>query len=388
MRLLIATTVIDTIDAFLLPFARHFRDRGWTVDAACRDDLSHLREAGYFDATFQLPWSRNPLDPRNLARAPRLLRDLVEARGHDLVHVHTPVASFVTRYALGGLSGARRPALVYTAHGFHFHPRANPLRNLTFLALERLAGRWTDYLVVMNRHDEAAARRHHLVAEGRLRPMPGIGVDLTALHPEAVTPAAVDAFRRDVGLAEGAPFFLMAAEMIPRKRHADLLEAYELLTRRVGASAPWLVLAGKGVLEDELRGRARRLGVSDRVRFAGFRRDVAVAMQGAVAVLLTSEQEGLPRCLLEAMALGTPVIATRIRGNVDLLDDGCGLLVEVGDRPGLAAAMLAAVEDPSAAHERARRARQKADQFDLRHILALHESLYAEALHLRGSRAA
>lgn len=388
MRLLIATTVIDTIDAFLLPFARHFRDRGWTVDAACRDDLSHLREAGYFDATFQLPWSRNPLDPRNLARAPGLLRALVAARGHDLVHVHTPVASFVTRYALGALPAARRPALVYTAHGFHFHPRGNPLRNLTFLGLEKLAGRWTDYLVVMNRHDEAAARRHGLVAQERLRPMPGIGVDLTALHPEAIERSAVEAFRRDVGLAEGAPYFLMAAEMIPRKRHADLLEAYALLARQVGPSAPALVLAGKGVLEEALRGSARRLGISDRVRFAGFRRDVAAAMRGALAVLLTSEQEGLPRCLLEAMALGTPVIATRIRGNVDLLDDGCGLLVEVGDHRGLAAALLASVEDPAAAQERARRARQKADRFDLRHILALHESLYAEALDLRKRRAA
>lgn len=380
MRLLIATTVIDTIEAFLLPYARHYRARGWRVDAVCRDDLRHLVEGDYLDAAFRVPWSRNPLDPTNLVRAPGRLREIVAGGDYDLLHVHTPVASFVTRYALRNLPRSRRPAIIYTAHGFHFHPRGSRLRNGVFLGLEKLAGRWTDYLVVMNRHDEAASRRHELVPPERLKYMPGIGVDLQQFRCEAVDATAIDAFRADVGMPSGAPYFLMAAEFIPRKRHTDLLRAYALLSARARASVPDLVLAGKGVLEPELRELVRTLGLSDRVRFAGFRRDVATAMRGAAALVLTSDQEGLPRCILEAMAMGTPVIATRIRGCVDLLDEGCGILVEVGDVAGLAAALGSIVAAPEAALEMSRRAKAQAARFDLQSIIRLHDELYQEAL--------
>jgi hypothetical protein len=159
-RLLMVTTVPATFD-FLAPFAAHFRRAGWTVDALSGAG-DGFRERDRFDHAFAVEWSRNPLDPRNLGRAPARVREVVARGRYDLVHVHTPVAAFVTRFALRRRTG-RAPRVVYTAHGFRFHPGGRPWSNAAFLSLELLAARWTDYLVVMNAEDAAAARRWRLV---------------------------------------------------------------------------------------------------------------------------------------------------------------------------------------------------------------------------------
>ena len=99
-RLLIATTVPVTLTAFLLPFAAHFRGRGWPVDAMANGISADEACADAFDHVWEMPWSRNPLHPRNFLATPKRVREIVTGEGYDLVHVHTPVASFVTRLAL------------------------------------------------------------------------------------------------------------------------------------------------------------------------------------------------------------------------------------------------------------------------------------------------
>ena len=98
--LLIVTTIPATIRAFLLPFADRFRAAGWRVDAmACgiSDDAECLQA---FDRVWDVEGSRNPLDPRNFLAAPQVVREVVKTEKYDIIHVHTPVAAFVTRYAL------------------------------------------------------------------------------------------------------------------------------------------------------------------------------------------------------------------------------------------------------------------------------------------------
>src|ERR1700730_14458983 len=99
-RLLIATTVPETLARFLVPFAEHFRGRGWRVDAMANGVSSSPECVKTFDHVWDMPWSRNPLAPRNFISAPKQVREIVTREGYDLVHVHTPVAAFVTRMAL------------------------------------------------------------------------------------------------------------------------------------------------------------------------------------------------------------------------------------------------------------------------------------------------
>ncbi len=329
-----------------------------------------------FDKIWEIRWSRNPLHPRNFVSAPKQVREIVTREGYDLVHAHTPVASFVTRLALRHMREQSKPRVIYTAHGFHFYEGAPRLKNFLFRELEQWAGRWTDYLVVINREDEQAALRYGIVPPERLRYMPGIGVDTQHYSAHAVSPAEMARVRQELGLAPNDRLFLMVAELIPRKRPADALHAFAQLRR----PEVHLAFAGPGPLLDEMKQLAARLGIARRVHFLGFRKDIPSLIQCSVATLLCSEQEGLPRSVMESICQGVPVIGSRIRGVTDLLQDGRGLLVPVGDVRGFAEAMTWILDHPSDAQTLGGRGREAVAAYDLSHVIDLHEKLYDQAL--------
>ncbi len=375
-RLLMVATVAGTLRAFLAPIALHFRARGWRVDALAQGASSSEACVSAFDRVWDMPWSRSVLAPANLLYAPRHIRAVVEREGYELVHVHTPVAAFVARYALRRPRRNRLPQVIYTAHGFHFYSGGPPLENGIYLALEKLAGRWTDYLVVINREDEDAARRYRLVPPSRVRYMPGIGIDVERVRLGAVTAEEVARVRQELGLMADTPLFVMVAELSPRKRPADAIRALALATHQDAH----LAFAGAGPLLPHLQHISHDLGLDGRVHLLGYRHDVPALMCAAAAVLLSSRQEGLPRSVMEAMALQVPTIATDIRGTRELLSGGHGLLTRVGDVAGLAQHMDWILDYPSEARALGQRGRERLKGYDLSTVLGLHESLYAEAL--------
>src|SRR5687768_16766365 len=103
-----------------------------------------------FNEVHDVPFSRNPLKLTAAAVAGKAIAKIITERNVDLVHVHTPVAAFVTRKYAHPFR-ARGLKTIYTAHGFHFHDRGKLHTNLLFQMLEKRAGAWTDYLVVINR---------------------------------------------------------------------------------------------------------------------------------------------------------------------------------------------------------------------------------------------
>jgi glycosyltransferase involved in cell wall biosynthesis len=369
-------TVASTLRGFLVPFARHFREQGWRVDGLAHDAARCAECRAAFDRAWDIDWSRSLLAAPRLVRAARRVRAIVEREGYDLVHVHTPIAAFVTRLALGRVRRRRGLSVIYTAHGFHFRRGVASVQSSMFRACERLAGRWTDYLVVINREDEDAARRYRIVPSPRIRYVPGIGVDLQRYAPETVDEEQVRARRSELGLGAGDQLFLMAGEFTRNKRQIDALRAFAQL----GRPGAHLAFAGEGPLAERVGRAAARLGLGDRVRFLGWRRDCAELMRTSAAVLLTSAREGLPRCVMEALGLGVPVIGTAVRGTRELLEDGAGLLVGVGDVPGLREAMAWVLDHPGEARAMAARGRSRMARYEIGHILREHERLYESAL--------
>ena len=375
-RLLIVTTIPVTLRAFLLPFARHFRSLGWRVDAMARGIAACERCRAAFDQVHEAPWSRSPLDVRNLTRAPGVVRQVVQSGRYDLVHVHTPVAAFVTRWALRAAAGEHRPKVIYTAHGFHFHQGAPRLTSAAYKALERTAGQWTDQLVVINQEDFEAASRLRIVAPEALHFMPGIGVDTSAWSPRATTAEQIARVRAELGLGTSDRLFTMLAEFNRGKRHADAVSALARLAR----ADVHLALAGIGPLMEQVQSQAARLGIGRQVHLLGFRDDVPALVRASTATLLPSEREGLPRSVMESLSLGVPVIGAMTRGTRDLLSDGSGLLHAVGDVQGLAAALCRMLDNPQEAQSMGQCGRKTMAAYDIRRIIELHESLYAKAL--------
>ncbi len=374
MRLLLITTIPGTLEAFLLPYGRHFRSRGWQVDAMAEGVTSSEQCRETFDHLWEVKWSRNPVSPANLLRAPRQVRQVVAAGKYDLVHVHTPVAAFVTRLALRRRDA--RPKVIYTAHGFHFYQGGPLLRNQVFLALEKLAGHWTDHLVVINEEDLLAAQRHHLLPADRIHYMPGIGVDLKSYSATSTPTARVRDLRKSLGLSSHEVLFTMVAEFIPRKRHQDVLQAMARLAR----SDIHVALAGDGPLRSAMEGLAEMLKIRSRVHFLGYRRDIPVLIRASRALLLPSFQEGLPRSIMEAFCLETPCIGSDIRGTRDLIGSDCGLLFPPGSVQDLARALEWMADHPSEVAGMGAKARQRVQNYAQEHLLRLHEDLYEAAL--------
>ncbi len=369
MRILQVTTVAKTLRSFLLPLGERFRANGWHVDAMASGATSCAQCRTSFDRVWDIDWSRDPTSRRNFLSAPNRVRQVVAQGNYDVVHVHTPIAAFVTRYAIR--QRISRPQVIYTAHGFAFHAEGSPWNNLLFLQLEKLAGRWTDCLVLINRDDARAARRHRISRGGSLY-IPGIGIDTDRYAPASVTPEQVASFRASLHLAPDDVLFGVVAYMDPDKRHEDIIWALHQLRR----SYVHLALAGDGPQMDELRNLVHQLGLARQVHFLGHCSQIPVLLRACRAKILSSVREGLPRSVMEAMSLEVPVIGSDVRGICDLLEEGGGLLVPPQSVTAFSRAMAWMVDHPQEAQAMGVCARQIVKCYDVKRILSMYEALY------------
>jgi glycosyltransferase involved in cell wall biosynthesis len=375
VSLLIVATVAPTM-RFLVPYAAHFRALGWRVDAAAKGAGDNPSLAAVFDHAYELPLSRSILDIRGIARATQAISALLDT-GPNIVHVHTPIAAFLTRLAVRRLPRDRRPAVAYTAHGFHFFEGGHPATNAFFLGMERLAGRWTDRLVVINDEDEAAALRHRIVPRRRLVRMPGIGLDTRWYAPSSVDPDSVTRARDQYDIPANVPLFVVVAELTPGKRVGDAIAA---LASMQHADAH-LVLLGDGPERPTLEAFVGHLSLRDRVHLLGFVHDVRSVLRAATALILPSKREGLARSVMEALSLEVPVIASTARGNRELVGTDSGLLFDTGDVRGLADAMDWLIDHPNERQTMGLRGRERmVERYDLRVLIRMHEALYLEML--------
>jgi glycosyltransferase involved in cell wall biosynthesis len=375
-KLLIATTIASSLRGFFIPFAEYFRARGWQVDGIAQDATSCPQCVAAYDHVWDIPWSRNPLAPKNLLEAPAHLREILQKNPYDLINVSTPVASFVTRMALNPYRDQGRVKVIYTAQGFHFYRGGSPLKNAAYLALEKLAGQWTDQLVVVNREDEIAALTNHLIPHNNVQRIPGTGVNFNRFNPDGISEDQVAALRRELGLGLGDRFFLSVAELIPRKRIDDILHAFA----KLADPTVHLVLAGKGKLLGQMQSLALGLGISARVHFLGQRSDIPVLLKAASALVLVSQHEGLPNCVIEALYCRTPVIGSDIRGTRDLLQGGSGLLVGLGEIASLTESMRWILNNPEDAEVITRQGRRAVLDYGVPEVLQQYEALYQTVL--------
>ena len=378
-KILIVTTIPATLSGFFGAIARHLQVRGWQVDGMAQGASTSAECVAAFDRVWDVELFRNPLDPRNLMAAPNQIQAAFRQEAYDIVHVSTPVAALVTRYTLSGFRQRNPFKVIYTAQGFHFYRGGNPVKNAIFLTLEKLAGPWTDYLVVVNREDERVAMQS-LVSPDQVRYIPGTGVNIDRFNPRAVTAADIAKVRQELRLQPDTPLFLSIGEFIPRKRPADILKALARLNR----PDVHLAFAGSGPLFKPMQQLAADLGLQERVHFLGLRRDIPQLIRSSVATILASEHEGLPNCVMESLYLEVPVIGSQIRGTTDLLAKGSGLVFELGNTQRMAEAMGWILDHPQEAQTMGKEGASQMVGYGLPQILKQYEALYGEAIEHQG----
>ena len=256
--------------------------------------------------------------------------------------------------------------------GAHLTPRQR--------RVQRLSCRLADHILV-----NAEAVREWLTDEGYNPARISVirnGLDLSRFPPGADDPA----LRRELGVPDGAPLIAVLSRLSRLKGVEDFLEAAADVSARF-EQARFLVIGGNidpdgNAYRDELEARAAALGLQQRVIFTGFRLDVPRLLSAVTVSVLPSLSEGLSNTILESMAAGAPVVATRVGGSAEALDDGVdGLLVPPRDPAALSRAITWVLEHPEEARGLGRRARARvAEEFSLQRMIRETECLYARLL--------
>lgn len=271
-----------------------------------------------------------------LVRLWRLMRRLKP----DVVHTHTAKAGFVGRWAAWL---ARVPVRVHTFHGHVFHGYFGAAKTRLFLALERLTARLTDRLITIS-----PALRDELAGVYRIAPAEKFAVVPLGLElaPYAAMPRGMGTLRAAHLIPPSAPLIGIVGRLVPIKNHALFLE----MASRVLQSQPdaYFLIVGDGEDRAALETLADRLGLRKRVVFTGWMRDLTPVFSDLDLLVLSSDNEGTPTAIMQALAAGVPVVSTTVGGVPDLLRDGAwGRLVPPGDADQLAEAVLAALRDPA-----------------------------------------
>lgn len=360
-----------------------------TLYSAAHHDRSRFRvglwagEGGILDAEARaiadadvrlFPWLVHPIRPHRDALAlVRLVAAMRETKP-ALLHTHSSKAGILGRAAA---RIARVPHVVHTVHGWSFNDTQPSVVVRLYRLLERAAARATDRIVCVSEAD----RREGIASEiGRPE---AYRLVRSGIDPEefAARPGARERVRASLGIGPGELLAGTVACLKLQKAPLDLVEAAAVALR----ADPRLrfVVAGDGELRGAVEARARDLGLGERFRLLGWRRDVPDLLAALDLFVLTSLFEGLPRAVLQAMVAGVPVVATAVGGTPEVVRDGeTGLLVRPGDPVAAAAAIVRLAGEPETARRLAAAASKRiGEEFEIRGMVRTLDALYEDLLH-------
>ncbi len=313
---------------------------------------------------------RNPAPLRDFITFRRLVRRFREGR-YDIVHTHTSKAGFLGRLAA---ERAGVPIVVHTPHGNIFHGYFSKVMTRAYVWMERHAARRTDRIIELT----PGGVEEHLAEDIGRRDQYRVifsGIDTS---PYAKAIAGREETRRALGIVGDTPLVGGVGRLEPVKGFAYFVEAAERIAREMPNAR--FVLAGRGGEGDRLRKQAAPLG--DRFRFLGQRHDVPALMAALDVLVVPSVNEGMGRVLLEAGAAETPVVASRVGGIPDVVDDGeTGLLVPPRDADALAGGVVELLRAPERLRFMGATAHAKVvPYFSLEEMVRRIENLYEELI--------
>lgn len=263
--------------------------------------------------------------PAGMVRALWQARELIRSWQPDVIHAHMVHANLFTRLLTRIV---RCPPLVCTAHSFREGGR---LRMLAY----RLTDRWSALTTHVSEDGRAGMIAAGAVPADRIVVLPN-GIDIERFRPDT---ALRDAARARLGIAADTRLALNVGRLVPEKAQDLLLRAFYQLD---AAPPNHLLIAGGGPLHQTLADQIAALDLTSRVTLLGPRDDVPTLLNAADTFVLSSNIEGLPMVLVEALACGCPVVATNAPGVMEVLHDQ-GTIVPRGDADALAAALATAL---------------------------------------------
>lgn len=338
------------------------------------------RERFHYDVAYVLPW-KDHLVPalsaaglnvyclqgshRNIGWVGRM-RTLVREGNYDIVHFHSPFVTSLGRPALVALPDGKRPQLLTTEHNVWWSYAASTRAlNAASAFLDERAIAVSDG--VRDSIPEWRRRSYETVIHG------------VVMAEMAGGPAARTRIRREFGISEETVLVCTVANYRKQKAYPDLIDAAQRV-RSLGLPVKFLAV-GQGPLQDEIQELLDDAHMGEYFLLAGYRDDVSDLLAASDVFALSSHFEGFPVAIMEALAMGLPVVATKVGGIPQVVEHEIhGLLVEPGDVAGLAAAIVRLVNDPQMRSSMSEAAKAAGNVFDIEVAAKRLEEIYMEAV--------
>jgi len=331
----------------------------------------------------QIPEMVRQVHPLKDVRAARALKRLFTERQYHIIHTHLGKAGILGRWAAHQVQA---PIVIHGLHGATFNPTQSAIENTVYLRLEKKAIPWTDKLIsvgedLMQRYLEAGIGQpdDYVIIHS--------GMDLSAFRRAAqMSREARLAKRRELGLPEASFMAGYLAALEWRKGHHYLIKMMQELAPRYPNLH--MVFAGEGFSAERLKKLVANAGLNKRIHFLGYRDDAPEIMAMLDVKLFASEREGLPQVLVQADAVGLPILAFEAEGVREMVRDGVnGYIFPHGDSKALAAALARFVETPQLCREMGEKGRALVDdRWDIVTMQRKTQELYDNLLQKRGLR--
>ena len=285
----------------------------------------------------------------------------------DIIHTHSSKMGFLGRLA-AKLAGV--PIVIHTVQGFPFYREGHWIAKKLYLFLERLAGKWTDMLICVSRNDYDNAVTNSITSANRAIVIHN-GVNLTKFNPTLTSN-----LRNEFGFASHTPVIGMIARLDSQKNPQTFVKAAAIVLESIEYAK--FICAGDGVLYPEIKQMIDELNIAKSFILTGWRQDVPELLSTIDIFVIPSLWEGLPLSIIEAMAMGKPVISSDIPGSRELvMHNNTGLLVPPKNPEQLANAIIDLIQNKDKAKRFANNGQQLVkEKLDMNRIVEQHEEVY------------
>lgn len=366
MKIIQLSAIDSTMNGLLRELNTSIQKENYDLICVCSDGpkVNKLRNDGFDVRTVEIDRKISPL--RNLRSIFKLYK-LFRKEKPDIVHVHTPIASVLGRIAA---KFARVPVIIYTAHGFYFHENMKTKQYKFYYLIEKVCAKmFTNHIFTQSAEDGELAINNNFLPEENITII-GNGVDVhNKFNPDLISEFNIEVIKEEFNFKEEDIIISFIGRLVKEKGILDLLEGFTLIKE------PNIKLMVIGDISSSERDQGtfkeiEKYRNSPNILFTGYRSDIPELLSVSDIYCLPSYREGMPRSIIEAMAMKNAIIATDIRGSREEVDHGInGYLVNLNSPEDIADSIIELITNPDSLKYYRQESRTKALSLYDEHIV-------------------
>lgn len=308
-KILYAASRISHINNFHLPYIKYYLDKGFKVDVIAQGNQVKEKNVKVYDIDFE----KKIISLKNIKTFFQITK-ILEKEQYDYIITNTTLSSFIIRIARKFLKNDKTK-LINICHGYLFSSDTNFIKKSLYILAEKMCKNQTDLLLTMNGEDYNNAVKYQL-SNGDIYNIKGMGIQ----RPKSYDINDKIEVRKKYNLKEEDIIITYAAEHSKRKNQIFLINSMKEVLKIIPNAK--LLLAGNGKLYDYHKKEIHKKNLNEKILLLGYVKDIDRLIYSSDIVISSSKSEGLPFNIMEAMSLKTPVLASRVKGHKDLIEDG------------------------------------------------------------------